>query len=242
VEGIPPALIVHLKGKSGPTTITADRILVATGRTPNVDGLGLEAAGVEFGNRGVKVDRRHGTTNPRVFAAGDICSALKFTHAAYAQAEYACLNALLPFRLNVRDRAMSWVTFTDPEVAHAGVGWDELRKMTDSLDTYTQPINLNDRAQMESEARGFARIHCRTGSDKVVAATVVCRHAGEVVAGLSLAVTNGLRLRHVQKTILAYPTRSELVRKIADEWKFSTLTPFRRRLVGLWLLWSRLWG
>ncbi len=241
VEGN-PNLIVHLKSKSGTATIPADRILVATGRTPNVEGLGLEVAGVEFDNRGVKVDRRHRTTNPHMFAAGDICSGLKFTHAAYAQAEYACLNALLPFRLNVRDRVMSWVTFTDPEVAHAGVGWDELRKMTDSLDTYTQPINLNDRAQTESESCGFARIHCHKGSDKIIAATVVCRHAGEVIAGLSLAITNGLRLRHVQKTILAYPTRSELVRKIADEWKFSTLTPFTKRLVGLWFRWSRLWG
>ena len=94
--------------------LIVDKIMVATGRVPNVESLNLEAAGVEYHRRGIKVDKHHRTTNKRIFAAGDICSPFQFTHAAYAQAEYATLNALMPwpYRLNAKDRVMSWVTYT----------------------------------------------------------------------------------------------------------------------------------
>ena len=233
---------VGVRGPGGDEALVADRILVAAGRRANVEGLNLEAAGVAFDAGGVRVDWRHRTTNRRVYAAGDVCSPFQFTHAAYAQAEYACLNALLPLRLNARDRVMSWTTFTDPEVAHAGMGWAALRDLRDRLDTYTAPLALNDRAQAEGETRGFARVHCRRGTDRIVAATVVARHAGEIIAPLAVAITNGWRLRHIHKTIFPYPTRAEVVRRVADQWKFSTLTPRTKWLVGLWLRLSRLWG
>ena len=235
-------LRAEVRGPAGNEVLAADRVLVAAGRRPNVEGLNLEAAGVAFDAGGARVDWRHRTTNRRVYAAGDVCSPFQFTHAAYAQAEYACLNALLPVRLNARDRVMSWTTFTDPEVAHAGMGWAALRDLRDRLDTYTAPLALNDRAQAEGETRGFARVHCRRGTDRLVAATVVARHAGEIIAPLAVAITNGWRLRHIHKTIFPYPTRAEVVRRVADQWKFSTLTPRTKWLVGLWLRLSRLWG
>lgn len=241
VEREPSGLRVEIDGPGGRETVQTDRILVATGRRPNVETLGLDDAGVASDSRGVTVDWRHRTTNARVYAAGDVCSPFQFTHAAYAQAEYACLNALLPFRLNARDRVMSWTTFTDPEVAHAGMGWDALHELHGRIDTYTQPLELNDRARAEGGPRGFARIHCRQGTDRIVAATVVAPHAGEIIVPLSVAITNGWRLRHLQKTIFPYPTWGEVVRKVADEWKFSTFTPITKRLVGAWLRWSRLW-
>jgi pyruvate/2-oxoglutarate dehydrogenase complex dihydrolipoamide dehydrogenase (E3) component len=235
-------LRVVVRGPAGDEVLAADKVLVAAGRRPNLEGLNLEAAGVAADAGGVRVDWRHRTTNRRVYAAGDVCSPLRFTHAAYAQAEYACLNALLPLRLNARDRVMSWTTYTDPEVAHVGMGWAALRELKDRLDTWTAPLALNDRAQTEGETRGFARIHCRRGSDRIVAATVVARHAGEIIAPLAVAITNGWRLRHIHRTILPYPTRAEVIRKIADQWKFSTLTPGTKWLVGLWFQLSRLWG
>jgi pyruvate/2-oxoglutarate dehydrogenase complex dihydrolipoamide dehydrogenase (E3) component len=233
---------VGVRGPAGDEVLTTDKVLVAAGRRPNIESLNLEAAGVVADARGVRVDWRNRTTNKRVYAAGDVCSPFRFTHAAYAQAEYACLNALLPLRLNARDRVMSWTTYTDPEVAHAGMGWAALQELHEQIDTYTVSLALNDRAQAESETRGYARIHCRRGGDRIVAATVVGRHAGEIIAPLAVAITNGWRLRHLHKTILPYPTWSEVIRKIADQWKFSTLTPRAKWLVGLWFRLSRLWG
>ena len=242
VERDAVGLRVEVQGPGGAEVLRADQILVAAGRRPNIDHLGLDAARVASDSRGVTVDWRHRTTNSRVYAAGDVCSPFQFTHAAYAQAEYACLNALLPFRLNARDRVMSWTTFTDPEVAHAGMGWHALQELQGRVDTYTQPLELNDRAQAEGCTRGFARIHCYRGTDRILAATVVAPHAGEIIVPLSVAITNGWRLRHFHKTIFAYPTWGEVIRKIADEWKFSTLTPTTKGLVGWWLWWSRLWN
>lgn len=120
-------LRIEIQGSAGVEVVRTDQILVATGRRPNIEHLDLDAAGVESNARRVKVDWRHRTTNPRVFAAGDVCSPHQFTHAAFAQAAYACANALLPLRLNARDRVMSWTTFTDPEVAHAGLEWHYLQ-------------------------------------------------------------------------------------------------------------------
>ena len=222
--------------------MTFDKILVAAGRIPNTDGLGLEAAGVEFDRRGVKVNHLHQTTNKRIYAAGDICSPMQFTHAAFAQAEFATLNALMPYpyRLNARDRVMSWVTYTDPEVAHAGISWPDLQKM--DVDVYELPMKDNDRSQTESEHRGFCRIYCKKGKDKILAGTIVCENAGEMIAELSLAITRGLKLRHIQETIHAYPTRVEVIRNVATEWKFTTLTPSVKSMVGMWLKLSRKLG
>jgi pyruvate/2-oxoglutarate dehydrogenase complex dihydrolipoamide dehydrogenase (E3) component len=221
-----------------------DAILVAAGRRPNVENLGLDVAGVEFDKRGITVNKLHQTSNSRIYAAGDVCSPFQFTHAAYAQAEFATLNALMPFpyRLNARDRVMSWVTYTDPEVAHAGPGWSEIEKMKSDIDTYELPIKDNDRAQTESESQGFCRLHCKKGTDRLIAGTIVGENAGEMIAELSLAITNKMKLRHIQKSIHAYPTRSEIIRNVATEWKFTTLTPTMKSAVGLWFKVSRLFG
>jgi pyruvate/2-oxoglutarate dehydrogenase complex dihydrolipoamide dehydrogenase (E3) component len=120
--------------------------------------------------------------------------------------------------------------------------WNALQELRGGIDTYAQPLDLNDRARAEGDTRGFARIHCRRGTDRILAATVVAPHAGEIIAPVAVAITNGWRLRHIQKTVFPYPTWGEVIRKVADEWKFSTLTPRTKRLVGWWLWWSRLWG
>ena len=137
---------------------------------------------------------------------------------------------------------MSWVTYTDPEVAHAGIRWSELETIKGKIDTYEQPVSLVDRFQTEGERRGFAKLHCKKGTDKLVAATVVSQHAGEIIAELSLAITNGMRLRQIQKSIHAYPTRAEIIRNTATDWKFSTLTGSAKSVIGLWLRFGRMFG
>ena len=244
VERTDAGLVCTIEAGGEEQTQTFDKILVAAGRQPNVEGLGLEEAGVEFTRRGITVNRLHQTSNKRIYAAGDVCSPFQFTHAAYAQAEFATLNALMPYpyRLNAKDRVMSWVTYTDPEVAHAGIAWPDLQKQSANIDVYELPIADNDRAQTESEHRGFCRIHCKKGTDKILGATIVCENAGEMIAEMSLAITKGMRLRHIQESVHAYPTRVEIIRNVATEWKFSTLTPLAKSAVGLWLKFSRMFG
>ena len=156
----------------------------------------------------------------------------------------ATLNALMPwpYRMNAKDRVMSWVTYTDPEVAHAGIPYSEIEKRKADLDTYELPMKDNDRAQTESEHRGFCRIHCKKGTDKILAATIVGINAGEMIAEMSLAITNGMRLKHIQKSVHAYPTRAEIIRNTAQEWQFTTLTPFMKSMFGHWLKISRKLG
>ena len=147
-----------------------------------------------------------------------------------------------PYRLNAKDRIMSWVTYTDPEVAHAGIPYSEIQKQKSNLDTYELPIKDNDRAQTESEHRGFCKIHCKKGTDKIIAATIVGENAGEMIAEMSLAITRGMRLRHIQESVHAYPTRAEIIRNTATEWKFSTLTDSMKSMVGVWFKISRMFG
>jgi pyruvate/2-oxoglutarate dehydrogenase complex dihydrolipoamide dehydrogenase (E3) component len=234
---------LHVTMRSGDAeySLIVDRILIAAGRVPNLESLDLAVAGVEYDSLGVKVNARHRTSNARIYAAGDVCSPFQFTHVAYAQAEYACLNAMLPVRMNARDRVMSWTTYTDPEVAHVGVPWPTLQETIHRYESFTVPMTKNDRAQTDGDTHGFVRVHTRRGRDRIVAATIMSAHAGEIAATYSVAITNGLRLRDIQRSIFAYPTRAEAIRKVADEWRFQTFTGWSRQIVGSWIRIRRLW-
>ena len=221
--------------QAGEQSVSANRILVATGRSPNIEGLGLPAAGVQTGRNGVVVDNLLRTTNRRIYAAGDVCSPHRFTHTAYAQAEYAALNALLPVRLDWRKRVVPHVTFTAPEVAHVGVPWADIARLGTAVRTITVPLHSNDRLRIDDDERGFARIHLRAGSDRILAATLVCPAAGELIGGITLAMQMGIGLAKIGETIHAYPTRSDLVRKLADAYNFDRLTPTVRRALAIWL-------
>lgn len=210
----------------------ADLVVAAIGRIPNVEGLGLEKAGVEFSRRGITVNKLMRTSNRRVYATGDCASAAKFTHAAYAQSEYAVLNALFPVRMNARDRPMPWATYTDPEVAHIGPRWSELSKIK-GLRHYTVQLDHNDRARLDGEQAGFARVHCRANG-RIVAATLVCRGAGELISEISLAMTTKCGLKGIGDTIHPYPTRSDYVRKLADAYNFERVSDSTRGWLRRW--------
>jgi len=228
--------VVRLEGAED---LRCDKVLVAVGRSPNTEGLGLEAAGVDYDVTGVTVNKYHRTSNRRIYAAGDICSPLKFTHAAYAQAEYAVFNALFPVWFNARDRVMPRVTFTDPEIAHVGLSHAELVALGDRVHTVEVAAASIDRFKLDGATRGFAKVHLARGSDRILAATVVCDGAGELIAALGLAMTKGLGLAAVGDTIHAYPTRSELIRKVADAYNLTRITPSVKWALGSWLRWLR---
>jgi pyruvate/2-oxoglutarate dehydrogenase complex dihydrolipoamide dehydrogenase (E3) component len=230
--------VVVLEREGEVEEIVGDEILVAVGRAPNTEGLGLEAAGVEYGRAGVKVDDHLRTTNRRIFAAGDVCSAFKFTHAADAMARVVIQNALFLGRKKASALVIPWSTYTDPEIAHVGLYQGQAEERGIDIATFTVPLREVDRAILDGDDEGFARVHAERRSGKVVGATLVAGHAGEMIGEMSLAVTAGLTLGHVARTIHPYPTQAEAWKRIGDAWNRTRLTPRVRRLLERFLaLW-----
>ena len=215
-----------------------DEVLIAVGQENAFPWIERDA-GIEFDRHGVRVDDRLRTTNPRVFAAGDLCSAFKFTHAADAQARILLANALFPGRQKASRLVVPWCTFTDPEVAHVGLTAAQAEARGVKATTLTVALTDVDRCVLDGESEGFARVHLRRGTDTILGATIVGRHAGEMIAELALAMTAGLGLGVIGRTIHPYPTRTEAVRKLADAWSRTRLTPTLRRLFAGWLAWRR---
>jgi pyruvate/2-oxoglutarate dehydrogenase complex dihydrolipoamide dehydrogenase (E3) component len=214
--------------------VTGDALLVATGRAPNVDGLGLEAAGVAFQRKGVTVDQRLRTTNRRIFAVGDVCSPNQFTHAADFQARLVLANALFFGRGREGRLIYPRCTYTSPEVAHVGLTPDEASQRGVALDTITVPFSEVDRAVLEGRTEGFLRVHLEKGSDRILGVTIVDEMAGELISEAAVAMTNKLGLSKLGRTIHPYPTRAEAYRKAADVWRRGRLTPRVRRLFDRW--------
>jgi pyruvate/2-oxoglutarate dehydrogenase complex dihydrolipoamide dehydrogenase (E3) component len=212
--------------------LEVDAVLVTIGRAPNVEDLGLEAAGVAFDPaRGVTVDDRLRTTNPKVFAAGDVCLETKFTHAADAAAKLVVRNAFFFGRRRFQDLHMPWCTYTDPEVAHIGLYPRDAERKGIAIDTFEAPLAGNDRAHTEGEHAGFLRVHVKKGSDAIVGATIVGRDAGDLLAPLATAMAGGLGLGKLVDLILPYPTRAELLKTVASAYTRTRLTPFAARVL-----------
>lgn len=223
-----------------PPTVTCDRILVAAGRTPNVQGLNLEAVGVQFSDReGVHVSDRLRTSNSRIYAAGDICSQYKFTHMADATARIVIQNALFFGRSRASSLVVPWATYTDPEVAHVGQTLADLEDSGTAFETIRIDLSRVDRAILDGDTHGFLKVHHRRGRDKILGATLVSEHAGEMIAHLSLAMARGLGLRALAKTIHPYPTVAEAIKKAGDAYNRTRLTPFVQRLFTRFLAWRR---
>lgn len=217
-----------------------DELLVAAGRAPNVESLGLEAAGVEFDlQSGVQVDDRLRTSNRHIYAAGDVCSPYKFTHAADFMARIVAQNALFPARAKMSRLTIPWCTFTAPELARVGLSADEARERGVAIDTYQVELSENDRAVLEGETQGRVVIHTARGKDTILGATIVAAHAGDLISEVSLAMTHGLGLKQVANAIHPYPTQADAIRRTGDLYNRSRLTPFKQRLLKLWFAWTR---
>ncbi|MBI3877117.1 MAG: FAD-dependent oxidoreductase, partial [Verrucomicrobia bacterium] len=219
--------------------VACDAILSAAGRVPNVEGLNLEAAGVQYNREGIGVDDRLRTTNPRIFAAGDVCSKFKFTHAADATARLVIRNALFLGKAKLSSLVMPWCTYTDPEVAHVGYYEAEAHAAGFDVATLTESLADVDRAILDGEDNGFARVHYDRKTGRILGGTIVARHAGEILSELTLAITSGLKLGALANTIHPYPTLAEVWRKIGDAYQRTRLTPKLGKLLASWFAWRR---
>jgi pyruvate/2-oxoglutarate dehydrogenase complex dihydrolipoamide dehydrogenase (E3) component len=216
-------------------TIKVDRILTGIGRTPAVGGLDLEAAGVAYdADTGIRVDDHLRTTNRRIFAAGDVCLEHRYTDTADASARIVVQNALFMGRKRISDLTVPWCTYTDPEIAHVGIYVRQARERGIPVKTFTVPMHDVDRAIADGEEDGFVKIHVREGSDKILGATVVARHAGEMINGISLAMVAGIGLRTVERVIHTYPTQAEAIKRAANAY---TRTRLSARLAWLLRMW-----
>lgn len=219
--------------------VVIDQLLVAVGRAPNVEGLGLERIGVEFDKDGVRVNDRLQTTVGGIYACGDVCSPYQFTHAADFMARIVIQNALFMGRAKVSSLLIPWATYTLPEIAHVGLYEKEAKEKGIELDTVTQDLKSVDRAILDGETEGFVRVHLRKGTDEILGATVVAAHAGDLISELTLAMKGKLGLKTVASTIHPYPTQAEAIRKTGDAYNRSRLTPFVKRVMRYWLSWRR---
>ena len=215
----------------GASAVEVDRILVAAGRVPNVEGLGLEHAGVAWTTKGVTVDAHLRTSNHAVFAAGDVCLPQQFTHAADASARVVIQNALFLGRKRVTTAAIPRCTYTDPEVAHVG------EVSGDGVDTFHVAWADVDRARTDDEHLGGVRLYARGGN--VVGGTVVGRNAGDLIGEIAVLVSQRVALTTLAGIVHPYPTRAEAIRKAGDLYNRTRLTPTARALFDRWLAWRR---
>jgi pyruvate/2-oxoglutarate dehydrogenase complex dihydrolipoamide dehydrogenase (E3) component len=223
--------------EAGGTTreIACDAILVGVGRAPNVEDLGLEAAGVAYDRQGITVDDHLRTTNSRIWAAGDVASRFQFTHVADAHARIVLANALFAGRRKVSALHIPACTYTSPELARVGLSAAEAAARGVAIDTITIPLREVDRAVLDGEDDGLFRVHLRRGSDRIVGATLVAAHAGDTISEVTLAMGARVGLGRIANVIHPYPTVAEAIRKAGDAYNRTRLTPRVKRLMKLWL-------
>jgi pyruvate/2-oxoglutarate dehydrogenase complex dihydrolipoamide dehydrogenase (E3) component len=215
--------------------VEAEALLVAAGRVPNLEGLDLDKAGVAWSDKGVRVNEHLQTTAPHIYAAGDVAGRYQFTHLADHHARVVVRNILFPWwKARVDLSALPWCTFTSPEVARVGWSEDEAREKGIACDVWEEPLEEVDRAVVESEELGFAKVLTAKGRDRILGATVVSERAGDLLPELVLAMRTGLGLKQIGATIHAYPTFAEVARKVADRHQRSRLTPTARKALA-WL-------
>lgn len=220
--------------------VAGDEVLIGIGRAPNVDGMGLEDVGVRFDRRsGVEVNDKMQTTNPMIYAAGDVASKYKFTHAADFQARLVIGNALFKGRSKASSLVIPWATYTSPELAHVGMSTSDAADAGVEIDTYTQPMSGVDRAILEGDTDGFVRVHVKRGTDEIVGATIVAANAGDLISEFTMAMTNGIGLKKIGSTIHPYPTQADAIRKLGDQYNKTRLTPLVGKVLNRWLAWTR---
>lgn len=227
--------IVTVETEDGKTEeLSGDQLLVAVGRKANVDGLGLEEAGVEYSPKGIKVDDHLQTTNSRIYAVGDVNGGLQFTHVAGAQGRIALNNILLKvIKKKFNPDIVSWVTYTEPELAHVGLTEGQLKERGIKYEVARATFDHNDRANAEGEPEGLLKVYV-DGNGKIRGADAVGAHAGEIMQQFALAVSSGMKIGAFDDMIAPYPTLGEISKAAADEYSFDKLfTPFNKAAIKL---------
>jgi len=221
-------------------SVVVDEILLAVGRQPNVNGLGLENVGVEFDKRGVKVDDNLRTTNPDIFAAGDVAVPYQFTHVAGHSGAIVVQNALLPLpKRKFSSLIIPWATFTDPEVAHVGMYPRDAAEKGVEIDTYQVDMDHVDRALTEGDTSGFIKVHTKKGTGTIVGATIVGATAGEMISEITMAMKHKINLGSLSSVIHPYPTQAEAINKVANEYNKTRLGSRVKGILSWWMARSR---
>lgn len=197
--------------------IQVDEVLLALGRVPLIDGLNLEAAGVEADEQGIVVNNGLETGTKNIYAAGDVCSAYRFTHAANAMGEIVVENALRGGLACLDDLVIPWCTYTDPELAQVGLTPQQAEQQEVPIDTYKVPLNKVARDWIDGRDEGFLKVHCRKGDDRIVGATMVSRQAGDIIAQIAQAMTLKIGLRALAPVIFPFPTHAEVIKILATQ-------------------------
>jgi len=232
--------IVYYRQNEKECSVSCDQVLIGAGRRPNVDNINLRGVGVEFDTRkGVKVDETFQTTNSRIYAIGDVCSPYKFTHTADASARILIQNALFLGHKKLKTNAIPWCTYTDPEIAHVGMYEQDARDKGIEVETFVQPLDDVDRAITDGETQGIVKVHVEKGGDRILGATIVASHAGEMINELTLAITHKIGLGRISSVIHPYPTQAQAIQRIADAYNRTRLTPLIKSLSTKWLTLTR---
>jgi pyruvate/2-oxoglutarate dehydrogenase complex dihydrolipoamide dehydrogenase (E3) component len=231
-DGNSIAVMISTSGSA--QMLEGTHLLVAAGRRPNVDGLGLDQAGIAYGPSGIKVDPRLRTSNKRAFAIGDVAGGFQFTHMAGYHAGIVIRNALFNLPAKVDYSAVPWVTYTDPELAHVGQIEATARLEDASAKSVKWPFSENDRAQAERATEGLIKAVVGKGG-RILGATIVGRHAGELILPWVLAVQKRLTVGDMASIIAPYPTLGEVSKRVAGAWYTPKLFSNRTRAVVKWM-------
>jgi pyruvate/2-oxoglutarate dehydrogenase complex dihydrolipoamide dehydrogenase (E3) component len=224
--------IIHFESDGKADSVAVDEILIGAGRAPNVEGIGLEEAGVEYDERkGVTVNDYLQTTNPHIYAVGDACLKYKFTHTADASARIVLQNALFFRSRKLSSLVIPWCTYTDPEIAHVGLYEADAKEQGIDIVTYKNEFKDVDRAIADGEEEGFVKVHVKKGTDKILGGTIVARHAGEMLSELTLAITQKIGLKKLSGVIHPYPTQAEAIRQLGDMYNRTLLTPTFKKIL-----------
>jgi pyruvate/2-oxoglutarate dehydrogenase complex dihydrolipoamide dehydrogenase (E3) component len=228
---------VRTGGRNG--TVTASVLLVAAGRRPNIEGLGLEEAGVVTDQHGIRVDSRLRTSAPNIWACGDVVGWPQFSHAAEYAAKVAVQNVFFPVRARVHFDRVPWTTFTDPELAHLGLTEAEAREQGERIEVFRYPFSRDDRALVDGAPLGLVKLVARAGRGRLLGAHILGPRAGELIQEPVVAIDRGLSVRHLANMIHVYPTLSMAVQRAAKAWwKARGQSRFARRILGAYLhLW-----
>ena len=233
--------LVDLVSDDYQNTIAVDAILTGSGRSPNVEGLNLEAAGVDYeAGSGIRVDDFLRTSNPQIYAAGDVCLEHKYTHTAAASARIVVQNALFRGRERLSALVIPWCTFTDPEIAHVGLYVREANRQDIPVKTFTILMHEVDRAVADSEEAGFVKIHVKERTDQILGATIVARHAGDMINEITLAMVAGSACARLPGSSTPTTRRPKRSRKPPNAYNRTRLTPrIQSRLRRSWAIRQR---
>ncbi len=223
---------VVLESGQGEEIIEASDLLIATGRRPSFEGLGLDAAGIAHDGSGIRIDKRLRTTNKNVYAIGDVTGGAQFTHAANYHAGLVIRHALFRLPVKIDPNVIPRVTFTEPELAHVGLLEVDARRLHKTIRVLRWPFHENDRAQAERETSGFIKV-ITDKRGKVLGATIVGASAGELITTWTLAIGQGLNIRAFAGIVVPYPTLSEVSKRVAISFFTPRLgSPWVRRILG----------